>query len=424
MKTESRLTRLPFHYGYVVAAVTFFALLASAGVRNAPAIIIKPLEAEFGWNRADISLAIAVSLLWFGLGAPLGGTLVEKYGPRRVMLGALLIIEIGLWGLLAFISMWGLHVFWGLVVGIGTGVTTNVLGATIAIRWFDKHRSLIVGMVSASSAAGQLIFLPALISLNAESGWRMVIEALALGILLVLPFVFFLLRDTPQELHLQPVGGEGKTHIAPQHNAGLGKSMPMPQVMRYRDFWLLAASFFICGYTTNGLIGTHLLPHAVEHGFGDMVSASALSLMGAMNIVGTMASGWLSDRYDNRVLLAIYYTMRAVNLLFLPFIIDALGLFGFAFFYGLDWVATVPPTVNLTAKCFGKASVGKVYGWIFCTHMVGAATAAYLGGIVHEAFGDYTYAFFSAGALAFIAAGFSMSVRRGQARVPLAVAGE
>ncbi|TAH54236.1 MAG: MFS transporter [Chloroflexota bacterium] len=414
--------RLPFHYAYVIAAVTFLALLASAGVRNAPAVIIRPLEAEFGWSRSAISLAIAVSLLWFGLGAPLGGTLVEKFGPRRVFLAALIVIEVGLWGMLAFTTMLGLHFFWGVVVGIGTGMATNVLGATIAIRWFEKKRSLFVGIFSAASAAGQLIFLPALISINANDGWRMVIETLALAILATMPLVFFLLRDTPQEMGLRAVGSTAVPRET--SSAALGKSVPMQTAMRSRDFWLLAASFFICGYTTNGLIGTHLLPHAVEHGFADVVAASALSLMGAMNIAGTLASGWLSDRYDNRVLLAIYYSGRASTLLLLPFIGDSIGLFGFAFLYGLDWVATVPPTVNLTSQMFGKASVGKVYGWIFFTHMVGAATAAYLGGVVRDTFGDYTFAFFSAAALGFIAAAFSMGVRRAPVKSLVGVAGE
>jgi MFS family permease len=422
MKSESQLARFPIHYAYIIATVTFFALLASAGVRNAPAVIIKPLEAEFGWSRSAISLAVAVSLIWFGLGAPLGGTLVEKYGPKRIMLAALVIIEIGLWGMLAFTTLWGLHVFWGIVVGIGTGAATNVLGATIAIRWFEKNRSFIVGLFSAASAAGQLVFLPALISINTNQGWRMVIEALALAILVMLPLVFLFLRDTPQEMGLHAIGEQGKSaHPTPKI---LGKSLPMPLVMQSRDFWLLSASFFICGYTTNGLIGTHLLPHAVEHGFTDVITASALSLMGAMNIIGTLASGWLSDRYDNRILLAIYYTGRAATLLLLPFIGDSIGLFGFAFLYGLDWVATVPPTVNLTSQCFGKESVGKVYGWIFFSHMVGAAAAAYLAGVVRESFGDYTYAFFSAAALGFIAAAFSISVKRGKPRTLVAVAGD
>lgn len=414
--------RLPFHYAYVIAAVTFFALLASAGVRNVPAVIIKPLEAEFGWSRSAISLAIAVSLLWFGLGAPLGGMLVEKFGPKRVFLAALIVIEIGLWGMLAFTTMLGLYIFWGVVVGIGTGMATNVLGATIAIRWFEKYRSLAVGFFGAATAAGQLIFLPTLISINANDGWRMVIEALAFAILVTLPLVFLLLRDTPQEMGLRAVGaaaGQRETS-----SAILGKSLPMQTALRSRDFWLLAASFFICGYTTNGLIGTHLLPHAVEHGFTDAVAASALSLMGAMNIIGTLASGWLSDRYDNRILLAIYYSSRAATLLFLPFIGDSLGLFGFTLVYGLDWVATVPPTVNLTSQAFGEASVGKVYGWIFFTHMVGAATAAYLGGVARDMFGDYTFAFFSAAALGFIAAGFSIGVRRAPVKSSVGVAGE
>jgi MFS family permease len=399
-----------FHYAWIVAGVTFFVLLVAAGVRTAGTVLITPLEQEFGWSRSSISLAIAISIAWYGLGGPLAGTSVDRFGPRRVMLVGLGLICAGLWGLLTISSLWGLHLYLGLVVGIGTGAVANVLGATIALRWFTKNRGMVLGVFSASSAAGQLIFLPTLITLTDLGGWRIALELVAIVIALMLLPVFFLMRDQPEQIGQRAYGDDGSAQA--RSAADLGPKIALGDAIHMRDFWLLAGSFFICGYTTNGLIGTHLLPHAIEHGFTNTVTAGAIGLMGAMNIIGTLASGWLSDRYDNRVLLAFYYSARALGIAILPLVGDSLGLIAFAILYGLDWVATVPPTVNLTAQRFGRASVGQLYGWIFFSHMMGAAVAAYLGGVMRETLGDYSMAFFSAALLGFIAAAFSMSIAR------------
>lgn len=398
-----------WHYAWVVALVTFGVLLVSAGVRTASAVLINPLESEFGWSRASISLAAGVSILWFGLGAPLSGLLVERFGPRRIMLGALTLIVVGLGGMLALRTLWQLHLWWGVVVGIGTGAVTNVLGATVAHRWFRANRGMVLGLFSAAAAAGQLLFLPTMMGLTSAGGWRMAIgvSALAVGALLI-P-VALLMRDRPEEKGLRPLGDDA----AAQAGVDLldaAPAVPMAQALQTRDFWLLAGSFFICGYTTNGLIGTHLLPHAIDHGFDGVMVAGTVSMMGVMNIVGTLASGWLSDRVDNRWLLAVYYGFRAVAIAMLPFVINMQGLLIFAIIYGLDWVATVPPTINLTAMRFGKASVGILFGWIFFSHMVGAAVAAYTGGVMRDALGDYTLAFYSAALLGFIAAAFSVGI--------------
>ncbi|MCL4860951.1 MAG: MFS transporter [Caldilineaceae bacterium] len=398
-----------WHYAWVVALVTFGVLLVSAGVRTASTVLINPLESEFGWSRASISLAAGVSILWFGLGAPLSGLLVERFGPRRIMLGALTLIMVGLGGMLALRTLWQLHLWWGVVVGIGTGAVTNVLGATVAHRWFRTNRGMVLGLFSAAAAAGQLLFLPTMMGLTSAGGWRMAIgvSALAVGALLI-P-VALLMRDRPEEKGLRPLGEDAAAQ------AGLdpldaAPALPLAQALQTRDFWLLAGSFFICGYTTNGLIGTHLLPHAIDHGFDGVMVAGTVSMMGVMNIVGTLASGWLSDRVDNRWLLAMYYAFRAVAIALLPFVLDMRGLLIFAIIYGLDWVATVPPTINLTAMRFGKASVGILFGWIFFSHMVGAAVAAYTGGVMRDALGDYTLAFYSAALLGFIAAAFSVGI--------------
>jgi sugar phosphate permease len=411
MLTTPKPTR--FHYAWIVAAATFLVLLVAAGVRTAPQVLIKPLEQEFGWNRSEISFAVAISILWFGLGGPLAGTLLDRFGIRKTMIGGLLVTSLGLGTLLTLNTLWQLHVYWGFVVGIGTGSLANVLGAVVAQRWFNKYRGLIIGLLGAASATGQLIFLPSMINLTELGGWRLAIQvaAIATGVM-VIPVLLFM-RDRPEDVKLQPLGEpDSGSAAARTATADMTRKTPLREAVRTLDFWLLAGSFFVCGYTTNGLIGTHLLPHAIEHGFTSEAAGSAIALMGMLNIVGTLTSGWLTDRYDNRLLLMIYYSFRAASIAFLPFVINYLGLVTFAIVYGLDWIATVPPTINLTAKRFGRGSVGVLYGWIFFSHMVGAAVAAYVGGVMRDALGDYTLAFFSAALLGFIAAGFSISIER------------
>ncbi len=405
------------HYGWIIVVVTFLALLASAGVRTAPSVIIKPLEAEFGWYRADISLAVAVSLFAFGFGAPIGGTLVDRFGPRRVMLAGLVMIGLGLAPLTGLTTLWQLHVLWGLVVGIGTGVVTNVLGATVALRWFNQYRGMVVGVFGAATAAGQLIFVPSLIALASSSGWRAVFVAMAVAVFAVIVPVLLLMRNHPQDIGLEPVGEA--TAVSAHVDT---RSTPLREAIRSRDFWLLAGSFFICGYTTNGLIGTHLLPHTLEHGFVEAEISWALALMGVMNLIGTTASGWLSDRYDNRKLLAMYYGFRGMSLAALPFILEMRGMLLFALVSGLDWVATVPPTVNLTAQHFGRGSLGTLYGWIFCSHMIGAGLASYAGGWFRDTLGDYHLIFISAAIMGLIAVALSLNIRPLRATVAASAA--
>jgi MFS family permease len=399
-------------YAWVVAFVTGLVLLAAAGVRTAPQVLIKPLEAEFGWLRADISLAVAVSILWFGLGAPLSGTLVGRFGLRAIMAVGLLVIAAGLELMLWMDSLWQLHLFWGLIAGLGTGMLANVLGAIVANRWFVRHRGLIVGLMGAASAAGQLIFINAMIALNNRNGWRAAMQVVAIAMAALVAPVLLFIREWPRDVGQRPLGEDADASVAASTAAEDDRRTSLTDALRTRDFWLLAASFFICGYTTNGLIGTHLLPHSIEHGFASEVAGSAIAIMGVFNIIGTLTSGWLSDRYDNRILLACYYGFRALSLLFLPLVADYGSLLIFAIVYGLDWIATVPPTINLTAQRFGRASVGVLYGWIFFSHMVGAAVAAYLGGVLRDSLGDYTLAFLSAAVLGFVAAGFSMGITR------------
>lgn len=397
--------RRTFYYGWIVVAVTFAALLVSSGVRTAPSVIIVPLEAAFGWSRSEISLAVAISLFAFGFGGPIGGSLVDRFGPRRVMIGGLTLTLIGLLPLMGMTEQWQLLIFWGLLVGVGTGIVTNVLGATVALRWFNRRRGIVVGLFSAAGAAGQLLFLPLLVGIASTSGWPAVFTALAVITGIVLIPVTLLMRNRPEDMGLKPLGA-----ATAASQAADTRRTSLRDAVRTRDFWLLAGSFFICGYTTNGLIGTHLLPHTLEHGFVEAEISWALAFMGMMNIIGTLASGWLSDRYDNRYLLATYYGFRALSLAALPFILEMRGMLLFALIYGLDWVATVPPTVNLTANRFGRASLGTIYGWIFCSHMIGAGIASYAGGLFRDLLGDYHLIFISAAVLGLVAVGLVLKL--------------
>ncbi len=397
------------HYAWVVAGVTFLALLVAAGVRGAPGVVIKPIETEFGWERADVSLAVAISLLTFGLAGPIAGAVIDRIGPRRVLVvGALLLVG-GLGGVMFVRDLWQLDLLWGVVVGLGTGALGQVLGAVIAQRWFRAHRGVVMGLFGGATSAGQLVFIPTMMALVVALGWRSAIGLLVAASAAVLVPIALLMRDRPEDVRARPYGESVEVSAAAR--AEESRRTPLARAMRTSDFWLLAGSFFICGYTSNGLIGTHLIPHAVEHGFSEVTTATAVGLMGAMNIVGTLFSGWLSDRYDNRRLLSIYYGFRAVSLMSLPFILEFPQLLLFAIVYGLDWIATVPPTVNLLANRFGRASVGTLYGWVWFGHMVGASVAAYAGGFFRTALGDYHLMFISAALAGFVASALALRIR-------------
>jgi len=367
--------------------------------------MIKPLETEFGWDRGSISFAVAISLFAFGFGAPLGGSLINRFGARRVMMSGLVLVVLGLLPMINMTTLSEYQLFWGLVVGIGTGVVTNVLGSAIALRWFNQYRGVVLGLLGAATATGQLLLLPVLIWMASANGWRSVVLFLAVVVGIVIVPVFLFLRNRPDDIGQKPLG-----EVSLANASNDERFTPLGEALRNRNFWLLAGSFFICGYTTNGMIGTHLLPHAMEHGFVEAEMSLALAFMGAMNIVGTMASGWLSDRYDNRMLLGLYYGFRALALMALPFILEMQGMFLFSLIYGLDWVATVPPTVNLTAQHFGRLSVGTLYGWIFCSHMIGAGIASYAGGVFRDVLGDYHLIFISAALMGIVACALALNI--------------
>ena len=398
---ESR-GRPAFHYGWVVFGVTFLVLLIGAGARSAPSVLILPLQREFGWSAATIGFAIAGNIFLYGALGPFAVARYERFGLVRSVAAALLLLAMGTSATALISEPWQMLVLWGGVVGSAIGMIGLVLGATIANRWFVHHRGVVGGVLSASTATGQLVFLPLLAWIVATQGWRLAVVAVGAVALLVLVPVLWLLRGHPADKGLPRLG---ETAITPPP-AAIGNPFRralggLKNGLGRRDFWLLAGSFFICGASTNGLIGTHLIPACADHGLPEVQAAGLLAAMGVLDLLGTAFSGWLTDRYDSRILLAIYYGLRGLALLFLPSAFDLgfAGLSLFAIFYGLDWIATLPATVRLSGQVFGEADAALMFGWVAAAHQLGAASAAWGAGLTRTLLGDYDPAFLFAGLL-------------------------
>jgi MFS family permease len=416
-RLAAALARRNIHYGWVVVAVTFLAMLVTAGAMGAPGVLIVPLEREFGWDNAQISTALALRLLLFGLFGPFAAAFMNRFGVRRVTICALTLIAAGLLASLAMTRVWQLVLLWGVVVGIGTGLTAIVLAATVATRWFTKRRGLVVGLLTASSATGQLVFLPLIAELTGRFGWRLALVFVCGLLVLAAIVALLLMRDRPSDLNL-PAYGESAMTPPPPAGSGLVSLLLSPfavlnEAARVPLFWVLFATFFICGASTNGLIQTHFITLCGDYGLAAVGAASVLAMMGVFDFFGTIGSGWLSDRFDNRWLLFWYYGLRGLSLLYLPFTdFTFYGLSLFAVFYGLDWIATVPPTVKLTADRFGRERAGVVFAWVFAGHQIGAASAAFGAGFSRTEFASYLPAFFAAGALCIIAAALVLTIAK------------
>jgi MFS family permease len=414
---SSVLARRNIHYGWVMVGVTFLTALITAGTVGAPGVFIVPLQQEFGWTTAEISSALSIRFILFGLMAPFAAALMNRYGLRNVTLSALLIVACALIASLAMTKVWHLLLLWGIVIGIGTGMTALVLGATVAARWFNARRGLVVGILTASTATGQLVFLPLLASITEHLGWRIALSLICAMLGVAALAVLMLMRDRPGDLGLRPFGDKGTEPLpapppanAPIMAAALGA---LADASKTRTFWILFATFFICGASTNGLVQVHLIPMCLDFGIPQVQAAGLLAAMGVFDFFGTIVSGWLSDRYDNRWLLFWYYGLRGLSLLMLPFTdFSFYGLSLFAMFYGLDWIATVPPTVRLTAQRFGPERANLVFGWVFAGHQAGAAFAAFGAGLSRTVLASYLPAFFIAGALCVVASLIVLGISR------------
>lgn len=409
------------HPAWIAAIVTFFTLVATSGFRSAPSVLIVPLEDAFGWNREQISLAISVNVLLFGLTAPFAAALMERFTVRKVVMGALTTVSTGAFLTTQIHAPWQLVATWGIIVGIGTGSMALVFAATVANRWFVEKRGIVIGVLTASSATGQLIFLPGLSRIAEVSGWKNVSLTITFVALALVPIVWLFLKERPQDAGVLPYGAPANWQAPAKSSMSAGALAidTLKQASKKKDFWYLFGSFFVCGLSTNGLIGTHFIPAAHDHGMGTTTAASLLALVGVFDLVGTIASGWLTDKYDPRKLLFFYYGFRGLSLLLLPSILFASvhpSTLVFVIFYGLDWVATVPPTIMLCRTILGPERATVVYGWVFVAHQIGGAIAAFGAAVLRVQFGDYAIAFYISAIMCLITSYFVLQIAKGQTR--------
>ena len=403
------------HPAWIVAVITFATLFASAGFRSAPSVLILPLEDEFGWRRDVISAALAINVLLYGLTAPFAAALMDRFTVRKVVMSALSVIGIGALLTIWMNQSWHLMLLWGVVVGIGTGSMALVFAATIANRWFVKKRGLIIGVLTAAGASGQLVFLPTLARLAQDPGWRASSVMISIAAFLMVPLIYLFLKENPQSINTTPYGAADNWQppVLEKGNAARVAIVTLRDAAKVRNFWYLVGSFFICGLSTSGLIGTHFIPAAHDHGMAQVTAASLLALIGVFDVVGTITSGYLTDRIDPRKLLFFYYLLRGLSLFLLPSIlfstVEASTLV-FVIFYGLDWIATVPPTVMLCRQVLGPDKGAIIYGWVFAAHQIGCALAAFGAGLLRVKFGDYAAAFYITGILCVITSYFVLQI--------------
>ncbi len=397
------------HRAWLIAGITFLTLIAAAAFRSTTSVLFEPLERDFGWSRTETSLAITVNLIFYGLTAPFAAVLMERFTIRRVGTVALAFIGLGTGLTLFMTEAWQLILYWGVFVGLGTGSLALVFASIVANRWFESRRGLITGIFSAAYATGQLLFLPLIAHLVMSAGWQIGSLTVTALVIALMPLFYLGFRDRPSDVGLLPYGAtetEVETEKAP--STVRATVSVLRDAFKHKAFWILAGTFFVCGWTTNGLIGAHFIPAAHDHGMPATTAAGLLALVGVFDFVGTILSGWLTDRVDSRILLVFYYGLRGLALFTVPFVMGPTvepPLMFFVIFYGLDWIATVPPTIALTRKYFGAARSGVIYGWVFASHMVGAAIAAAYAGVIRDLQGSYFIAWITAAVLCLVAAG-------------------
>jgi MFS family permease len=406
------------HYSWIILIISFFSIIVAGIVRSSSGVFIVPFEDEFGWDRSVISLAFAISLLLYGLSGPFMAALIEVLGLKKMMLMAMATLFAGVMFTFFMEHAWQLILIWGIIIGLGSGLFLTVLSPYVANRWFEKRRGLAVGILTASTATGQLLLLPVLAIVIENYSWRW-----AIGLILILSFIMLVIillfmKNSPKEVGILPYGLEEESQescLVQKKNPIVMAFQSLLEAVRVKEFWLLAGSFFICGLSTSGLIGTHFISYCISFGIPVVTAASLLSFMGIFDLIGTTISGWLSDRFDNRWLLFWYYGLRGASLLLLPYALNEgsiVLLIIFSIFYGLDWIATVPPTISISRHVFGIGKSGIVYGWIFASHQAGAGVAAYGGGLIYKIFNSYTWAFFLAGIFCLLASLFVIVIKK------------
>jgi MFS family permease len=416
------MAKQKIHPGWVAVTVTFFTLMASAGYRSAPSVLIVPLEDAFGWSRSQIAFAVSINVLLFGLVAPFAAALMERFTVRKVVMSALALVSLSSTSTIFMTQPWHLWLLWGLGVGVGAGSMALVFAATIANRWFIARKGIVIGALTAATASGQLVFLPLLSHFAITYGWKSVSLTVGGASALIIPFIFLFLKEKPELLGLAPYGAPEGWQPPPPNEMSAGKIAidTLTKSSRSRDFWILFGTFFVCGLSTNGLIGTHFIPAAHDHGMGETVAASLLALVGVFDVIGTIFSGWLTDRMDPRKLLFFYYGLRGLSLFLLPSILFSTlhpSTLVFIIFYGLDWVATVPPTIMLCRAILGPQRATVVYGWVFVGHQIGASVAAIGAALLRVKLGDYALAFYISATMCLVASLAVLQIGKGKTTV-------
>ncbi|WP_315834262.1 MFS transporter [Bradyrhizobium prioriisuperbiae] len=419
------MSRRPFgqKYAFVVVAVIFLALLSAAGLRSSPGVLMLPLQKSFGWSVDIISISAAVGIFLYGLAGPFAAAVMQSFGIRRTVLGALVLMSASTGASYFMTAPWQLFLTWGLLSGLGSGAVANVLGATIVNRWFTTNRGLVMGLLTASTATGTLIFMPGLAALVQWGGWQPVVLTVSACCAALIPLIYFLVPERPSAIGLRSYGSTVDDVAAPPttQNPFAVAIGNLVRAAKTRTFWYLFATFFICGFTTNGLVGTHMISFCGDVGIPEVQAAGLLAMMGIFDLVGTTLSGWLTDRFDPRKLLFVYYGLRGLSLIYLPYSdFSLLSLSVFAVFYGLDWIATVPPTVRIANEMFGDKNAPVIFGWIVAGHQLGAASAAFFAGMMRSTQGNYLEAFIIAGMTGVVAAVLSLMIGRRRAEPVLA----
>jgi predicted MFS family arabinose efflux permease len=418
------MAKQKIHPGWIAATVTFFTLMASAGYRSAPSVLIVPLEEAFGWSRSQISLAVSINVLLFGLVAPFAAALMERFTVRKVVMSALTLVAISSTSTIFINQPWHLWLLWGVGVGVGTGSMALVFAATIANRWFVARKGIVIGALTAATASGQLVFLPMLSHFAINYGWRSVSLTVGAAAALVIPFIYFFLKEKPELLGMAPYGAPDNWQPPAPNELSAGRIAidTLRVSSKSKNFWILFGTFLVCGLSTNGLIGTHFIPAAHDHGMAETVAAGLLALIGVFDVIGTLFSGYLTDRMDPRKLLFFYYGLRGLSLFLLPSILFSTlqpSTLVFIIFYGLDWVATVPPTLVLCRMVMGNQRSAVVYGWVFVGHQVGASIAALGAAVLRVKLGDYALAFYISAAMCLVAAFAVLHIAKGKTAAEL-----
>jgi MFS family permease len=406
------------HYSWFILMITFFSIIVAGITLSSSGVFIGPFEHEFGWDRSVIAMAFAISLFLYGISGPFMAALLEVLGLKKMMLAAMAILIIGISLTLLMQQAWQLIIIWGFIIGLGASLFLTVLSPFVANHWFEKRRGLALGILTASTATGQLVLLPILAMIIENSSWRWAIALIMVLSSIMFIIILLFMKNKPMDVGLLAYGLEeekAESVVENKKNPIIIAFNGLFAAIKVKEFWLLAGSFFICGLSTSGLIGTHFVSYCISFGVPLVTAASFLSFMGIFNLVGTTLSGWLSDRFDNRWLLFWYYLLRGASLVLLPYALmqgSLTLLIIFTAFYGLDWIATVPPTVSISRQIFGTQKSGIIYGWIFASHQAGAAVAAYGGGLIYKFFNSYTWAFFLAGVLCVLASMFVIIVKK------------